>query len=129
MKFQSKFVSFKKYKKTLLPHIPFDSFALGEYLIELPGFSKEFTENLRPLLDDAIVQYDKAVLVSKHECVLYEFDFNLKHALEGLAEVHFYLGEFRQRVLEYKYADFFKLDKERKIARQKEMEDAAEGEA
>ena len=37
---------------------------------------------------------------------MFEFDFNLKHALEGLAEVNFYLSEYRQRVLDYKYAEF-----------------------
>lgn len=127
MKFQNKYVGLKKYKKSLMPHIPYDSFALGDYLLELPGFSKEFKDNLKPLLDEALLQYDKAVQVSKHECVLYEFDFNLKHALEGLGEVHFCLGEYRQRILDYKYADYFKLDKERKIAKQKEAEGGDEG--
>jgi len=39
--------------------------------------------------------------------------------------VSFYLGEYRQRVLEYKYAEFEQLDKIRKKARKEELKQAA----
>lgn len=109
-----------------MPHIPHDCFALGEYLLELPGFSFEFRDKLKPLLNESLGFYNRAIDVSKSECVLYEFDFNVRHALEGLAEVHFYLGEYRQRILEYKYADYLRLDKERKLVKLQEARAAAD---
>lgn len=39
VQFQSQYSQVKKYKMSLTDHIPFDSFALGDYLIELPNFS------------------------------------------------------------------------------------------
>ena len=63
--------------------------------------------------------------MAKNECPLYEFDFNLKHALEGLSEVCFYLGEYRQRVLDYKYADYVAEDKKRRIQNLKEKKKEA----
>lgn len=48
---------------------------------------------------------------------MYEFDFNLKDALQGLAETHFLISEYRQRLLEYKYAKYKEQDRERKIKR------------
>jgi hypothetical protein len=84
-------------------------------MIELPGFSSELRDKLKVLLDEAYDYYKRAITVSKSECPLYEFDFNLKHALEGLAEVNFYLGEYRQRTLDYKYADYIVEDKKRRL--------------
>ncbi len=56
---------------------------------------------------------------------MFEFDFNLKHALEGLAEVNFYLSEYRQRVLDYKYADYIGEDKKRRIQNLKDKKKEA----
>ena len=56
--------------------------------------------------------------------MLYESDFSLKDALQGLAETHFYLGEYRVRVLEYKYAKYFEDDKIRKEQRRREKLEA-----
>ena len=67
--------------------------------------------------------------IGKKECILYEFDFSLKDALIGLAEVNFYLGEYRQRVLEYKYAQYLRLDKERKERRAEEKRREREADA
>ena len=39
LQFQSQYSTMKKYKNSLTDHIPFDSIALGEYLIEMPNFS------------------------------------------------------------------------------------------
>jgi len=50
----------------------------------------------------------------------------LKDALQGLGEVNFYLGEYRQRTLEYKYAKYDQLDKERKQKRLKEKKEEEE---
>lgn len=55
--FQGKFAGLRKYKKTLVPHIPSDGLALGEYLIELPGFSVELRDTLMPLLNEALGHY------------------------------------------------------------------------
>lgn len=125
VQFQNKYAHLKKYKKSLTSHIPFNSFALGEYLIELPGFSQELREKLLSYLNDAFDCYKKAIAVAKNECPLYEFDFNLKHALEGLSEVNFYIGEYRQRVLDYKYADYIAEDKKRRIQNLKEKKKEA----
>jgi len=38
--------------------------------------------------------------------VVYEFDFTVKDALRGMAEVCFLLSEYRSRQLSYKYATF-----------------------
>ena len=54
LKFQSKFANLKKYKDSLNAHIPYGSFALGEYLIELPGFSAELRDKLIPLLKQSL---------------------------------------------------------------------------
>jgi uncharacterized ferritin-like protein (DUF455 family) len=35
--------------------------------------------------------------------------------LQGLSEIHFYLGDYRLRSLDYKYADYEGADKERLI--------------
>lgn len=123
LQFQGNYESLRKYKKSLTDHIPHDSFALGNWLLDLPNFSKELKEKLTGLLDEAKVQFESAINVGKGECVLYEFDFSLKDALQGLAETHFYLGEYRSRSLEYKYAKYDQLDKERKLLRQKERKD------
>ena len=39
IQFQANYSQVRKYKTSLTDHIPFNSFALGEYLIELPNFS------------------------------------------------------------------------------------------
>ena len=39
LQFQGQYSGLRKYKQSLADHIPFDSFALGEFLIELPNFS------------------------------------------------------------------------------------------
>lgn len=80
-------------------------------MLELPGFSKELKTKLNPLLEAAQAQFEKAVDVGKGECILYEFDCDLTDALQGLSQVHFYRGEYRTRALEYKYAEYLKLDK------------------
>lgn len=40
MNFQNQYTQLRKYKTSLADHIPFNSIALGEFLIELPNFSK-----------------------------------------------------------------------------------------
>jgi hypothetical protein len=45
--------------------------------------------------------------------------------LEGLAEVNFYLSEYRQRVLDYKYADYIGEDKKRRIQNLKDKKKEA----
>ena len=87
-------------------HIPFNSFALGEYLIELPNFSIQLKTKLLTVLDLSKKFYEQAITIGKNECILYIGDFSLKDACQGLAEVSFYLGEYRQRVLDYKYAEY-----------------------
>lgn len=89
-------------------------------MIEIPGFSSEVRDKLLPMLNEAFDYYKKAIAIAKNECVLYEFEFNLKHALEGLSEVNFYLSEYRQRVLDYKYAEYIAEDKKRRIQNLKE---------
>lgn len=102
-------------------HIPHNYFALGEFLIELPNFSSQLRKELGGLLNDAKDHFKAAVKVGKSECVLYEFDFSLRDALQGLAEAHFLLGEYRQRILGYKYAAWETRDLERRVARRKEL--------
>jgi hypothetical protein len=68
-------------------------------MIELPNYSSALRKQLKALLLDARDQYKEAIRVGRQECALYEFDFSLKDALQGLAETHFLLGEYRQRVL------------------------------
>ena len=89
-------------------------------MIELPGFNAELRDNLIPLLKHALEQFEKAVQFGKMECCLYEFDFSLRQALQGLSEIHFYLGEYRMRTLEYKYAEYEQQDKERMLKNMKE---------
>lgn len=81
MRFQSKYAHLKKYQQSLTAHIPKGSFALGQYLIELPGFSSELRDVLVPLLNHSLLQYDKAIAIGRNECCLFEFDFNLRNAL------------------------------------------------
>ena len=131
LQFQSQYKEQRKYKSSLADHIPFNSFALGEFLIELPSFSKHIKDKLFKLLNLAKNFYEEAVRIGKDECILYEGDFDLKDACEGLSEVSFFLGEYRQRVLEYKYAEYARLDKERKQKNkeQKRLEEAKNDEA
>lgn len=96
----------KKYKNSLTDHIPFHSIALGDYLIEMPNFSSTLKQKLGELLSTSKQYYEKAISIGKNECILFEGDFDLKDACLGLSEVSFYLGEYRQRVLEYKYAQY-----------------------
>ena len=70
----------------------------------MPNFSDTIKKKLNDLLCTSQKHYETAITISKNECILYEGDFDLKDACEGLSEVSFYLGEYRQRVLEYKYA-------------------------
>jgi hypothetical protein len=120
IRFQSRFSNLKKYQQSLTSHIPKDSFALGEYLIELPGFSSELRDVLIPVLKHSLAQYDQAIAIGRQECCLFEFDFSLRNALQGAAEVNFYLGEYRQRVLDYKYAQYVEADNQRRLQNSKE---------
>lgn len=95
IRFQSKYSHLKKYQKSLTVHIPKDFIALGEFLIELPGFSSELRDTLVPVLNSSLEQYMKAIEIGKQECCLFEFDFSLRNALQGAAEVNFFLGEYR----------------------------------
>ena len=125
IQFQSQYSSQKKYKNSLTEHIPFNQIALGEYLIELPNFSSHIQEKLGRLLTLSKAFYEAAIRIGKNECILYEGDFDLRDACQGLSEVSFYLGEYRQRVLEYKYAKYGELDQERKLKRKEELRLAA----
>lgn len=120
LRFQSKYAHLKKYQQSLNAHIPKSSFALGQYLIELPGFSSELRDVLIPLLQHSLTQYNKSIEIGRQECCLFEFDFSLRNALQGAAEINFYLGEYRQRVLDYKFADYAEADKERRLQNVKE---------
>lgn len=84
-------------------------------MIELPNFSSELRHILVGFLESAKASFEKAVSIGRGECILYEFDFSLKDALLGLSKVHFYLGEYRIRMLEYKYAPYLDEDKKRKL--------------
>ena len=116
----------KKYKESLADHIPQGFLALGEFLIELPNFSSELKETLYEILQNAKKSFERACAIGRSECILYELDFSLKDALMGLSKTHFYLGEYRMRNLEYKYAPYFQEDKKRKLKNYKEKV-AAEG--
>lgn len=105
----------RKYKEALTDHIPQNSIALGEFLIELPNFSAELKQTLVTLLDSAKSSFEKAISIGRAECILNEFDFSLKDALLGLSKTHFYLGEYRVRLLEYKHAPYFDEDRKRKL--------------
>lgn len=80
VQFQSQYKSIKKYKNSLTDHIPFDSFALGEYLIELPNFSGQIKEKLGQLLTLSKFHFEEAIHIGKSECILYEGDFDLRDA-------------------------------------------------
>ena len=121
IQFQARYKNERKYRQKLADHIPHDYFALGEFMIELPNFSSQLRKSLKGLLNEAKEHFRDAVRVGKNECVLYEFDFTLRDALQGLSEVHFLLGEYRQRSLEYKYAAWETRDTERRVARRKEL--------
>jgi hypothetical protein len=121
IQFQARYKNERKYRQKLADHIPHDYFALGEFMIELPNFSSQLRKSLKGLLNEAKEHFRDAVRVGKNECVLYEFDFTLRDALQGLSEVHFLLGEYRQRSLEYKYAAWETRDMERRVARRKEL--------
>mmetsp|Transcript_14713 Transcript_14713/g.19940 ORF Transcript_14713/g.19940 Transcript_14713/m.19940 type:complete len:209 (+) Transcript_14713:633-1259(+) len=124
LSFQSQYSKQRKYKASLADHIPFNGIALGEYLIELPNFSKQLKDKLISLLTLSQGYYEEAINVGKDECILYEGSFNLKDACQGLSQIAFYLGEYRQRVLEYKYAKYLELDRERKQKRREEQKNA-----
>ena len=115
----------RKYKQSLSDHIPFNSIALGEYLLELPNFSTTIKKKLAQLLDLSKGFFEQAIECGKNECILYEAGISLKDACQGLSEVSFYLGEYRQRILEYKYAEYARLDQERKDKRKEELKQAA----
>jgi hypothetical protein len=89
-------------------------------MVELPNFSNELRQNLLSMLQSAKSNFERACVVGKAECIFYELDFSLKDALLGLSQTHFYLGEYRARVLEYKYAPFTDQDKKRKLRNYKE---------
>ena len=95
IEFQSRYTPLKKYKQSLTSHIPYNSFALGEWLIELPNFTTELREKLTTMLDSARLNFEDSVLIAKAECFLYELDFSVKDALAGLAQTNFYLGDLR----------------------------------
>ena len=117
IEFQSRYAPLKKYKQRLTAHIPYNSFALGEWLIELPNFSSELRTKLTGMLTSAKQNFENSVQIGRAECFLYELDFSVKDALLGLAQTNFYLGDLRQRVLEYKYAKYNEDDRKRKIKR------------
>lgn len=76
------------------------------------------------MLNLSRTHFEEAINVGKDECILYEGGFNLKDACTGLSEISFYLGEYRQRSLDYKYAKYIELDRERKRMRREEAKAA-----
>jgi hypothetical protein len=81
IRFQDGYAKNKKYRQSLVDHIPHDYFALGEFMIELPNYSSALRTQLKSLLEDARDHYKEAIRVGRQECALYEFDFSLKDAL------------------------------------------------
>ena len=61
----------------------------------------------------------------------YEFDFSVIDALREIAECCFLQGEYRERILDYKYANFLEQDDKRRLERlriqkRREREEAAD---
>jgi hypothetical protein len=104
--FQSKFTANPKYKESFTRHVPFGSIALGHFMLELPNFSHKMQSEYRAHLDESEKAFNKAILVAKAEAVVSEFDFTVRDAFRGMAEVCFLISEYRSRVLRYKYASF-----------------------
>lgn len=78
-------------------------------------------------MNHSLEQYDKAIGIGRQECCLFEFDFSLRNALQGSAEINFFLGEYRQRILDYKYAQYLAADEERRRQNAKENKTSDEG--
>ena len=115
--FQAQYTENPKYKDSFTRHVPFGSIALGPLMLELPNFSSRLQEEYRELLDNREQAFLQSLEIAKSEALVYEFDFTVVDALRGLAEVCFLQGEYRSRVLDYKYAGYQAQDQERKLAR------------
>jgi hypothetical protein len=83
---------------------------LGKFLLELPNFSENIKKMYKDFLVWAKKSFKAALDISKNECILYEFDFNIVDALRGMAETNFLLSEYRTRAITYKYAKYKDLD-------------------
>jgi len=114
--FQAKYAKNNKYKESLTEHIPYNSIALGNFLLELPNFSEQLKTTFREYLDLAKKYLKQAVDVARGECVLSEFDLGVTDALRSLSETSFLIAEYRTRSLGYKYAKYRDLDLARKLA-------------
>ena len=114
--FQGKYSKNNKYKESLTEHIPYNSIALGHFLLELPNFSEHLKTTFREYLDIAKKYLKQAVDVARGECILWEFDLGVTDALRSLSEASFLIAEYRTRSLGYKYAKYRDLDLARKLA-------------
>jgi len=116
--FQDPYTQNPKYvKNEFVAHVPHNSIPLGEHLLNLPNFSASLKQYYKDHLEWSRKAYKQAVDIAKSECILYEFDFSGVDALTGLAEAHILISEYRVRTLNYKYAKYKELDKQRKIQR------------
>jgi len=104
-------------KNQFVAHVPHNSIPLGPHLLNLPGFS----HNLKQFFKDYLVWSKKyfkmAVEAAKTESLLFEMDFSLVDALSRLSEACILSSEYRVRVLNYKYAKYKELDRQRKLQR------------
>lgn len=127
--FQQQYMKNPKYKDSFVKHVPYNSIALGPFLLELPNFSEKMRQEFRLFLNSSEAAFNTAIQTAKSEHLLYEFDFTVVDALRGLAEVCFLQSEYRSRVLEYKYADYGAQDQQRRLnnLRKKKMEEVEEG--
>lgn len=94
--------------------------ALGHYMVELPGFSEKFSKEFRYYLEWAETSFVKALEVAAKEGVAQEFAFSVIDAQREMAETCFLLAEYRERTLNYKYADFSARDAVRRLERFKD---------
>ena len=93
--------------------VPEAGLAPGYLFQDLPNFSNNIKNGWKDLLLRAKEHLEKALEVSKKECVFGEFKLDLSDNVYNLSEVCFLLSEFRESTKKYKYLDHKKIYLER----------------
>lgn len=97
--------STKGYSKhhVFIEGVPDAGLAPGYLFQKLPNFNNNIRNHWKKLLSTAKENFEKALEVSKQECVFGEFSVDLSDNAYNLSEVCFLLSEFRESTQKYKY--------------------------
>lgn len=84
--------------KRILEHLPYKTFSLNKYILEVPMFTKFLREEFLPLLEKSKESLLRSLGFLKGENVLQEFDFAVSDIMMEIADTNLLIAEYRPRL-------------------------------